>query len=373
MVVTTAVLAPAVIGFSKLAVESRNLGAVAERQCGKREARRKLRFDAVADKPAIGAHRRAGELCFQKRPFRGRRDHAGPSVPEKTTVCAGSSVSAGFARSRKARLQPAVAAAAAVAADRVDRGIDAGAAGFGIFARFQHQEGADGTEDHSAAVLALARPDRLPVADRLAPGWPPIISMMSRRSAENAPPDQRMCRLSRLDAEATAVSIAEMPAASSPMKVRDDPGHLVHDRDVTGEQVRELGEEQRRAQFGRQLLVEQLLAVVALQRLVDDQRIDIDVALAAAGGHDHVHAAAGVEIVLEAGVVERQACCKHAEALPVFHLALVATLGDLLRPVDLRQRMHRIGLELFGLDALAPAPRPRSETPHAARRRHPGL
>ncbi|HWU15225.1 MAG TPA: hypothetical protein VN157_14585, partial [Caulobacter sp.] len=35
-------------------------------------------------------------------------------------------------------------------------------------------------------------------------------------------------------------------------------GDLVHDRDVAGEQVRKLGEEQRRAQFGRQLFIEEL-------------------------------------------------------------------------------------------------------------------
>ncbi len=68
--------------------------------------------------------------------------------------------------------------------------------------------------------------------------------------------------------------------------------------------------------------------------------------------------AAGFRIILEAGIIEGQAGCKDADALPVFHLPLIAALGDLLRPVDLRQRMDRIGLELLGLDdRLRRAPR----------------
>ncbi len=127
-------------------------------------------------------------------------------------------------------------------------------------------------------------------------------------------------------------------------------GDLVHDGDIAGHQVGKLGEKQRRAQFRRQLFVQQLFAVVALQSLVNDQRIDIDVALAAAGSNDHIHGGAGFGIFLQAGIIKCKTGGKNAETLPVFHLALVAALGDLCRPVDLGHGMNRIWLEFFRLD-----------------------
>ena len=108
-----------------------------------------------------------------------------------------------------------------------------------------------------------------------------------------------------------------------------------------------MGEEQRRSQLGLQFLVEHDLAVVALQALVDDHRIDGDIALAATGGDDHVHRAAKLGIVLQPGIVERKTGGENAEALPVFHLPLIAALRDLRRPVDLRHRMDGIRLEFF--------------------------
>lgn len=162
--------------------------------------------------------------------------------------------------------------------------------------------------------------------------------------------DQRVARLTGLDAGKGRLdrgNAGRLFAHESARRTRD----LVHDGDVAGEKVGKLRQKQRRAQLRRQLLVQEPFAVVALQRLVDDERVDIDVALAAAGRDDHVHAAAGFETVLETSVVERQAGSENAETLPVLHLPLVAALRNLLRPVDFRQRVDRIGCETFRFDA----------------------
>ena len=61
----------------------------------------------------------------------------------------------------------------------------------------------------------------------------------------------------------------------------------------------------------------------------EDAGVDSLVALAAARRHDHVHRRAESLVVLDAGVVERQAGGIGAEPLPILHLPLVAALGDL--------------------------------------------
>ena len=57
-------------------------------------------------------------------------------------------------------------------------------------------------------------------------------------------------------------------------------------------------------------------------------------------GDDHVHAGAGFLVALEARIVERHAGGIGAQTLPGFHLAQVATFGDLLSPIDHGQRMN---------------------------------
>ncbi len=139
-------------------------------------------------------------------------------------------------------------------------------------------------------------------------------------------------------------------------------GHLVDDRDVAGEQVGKLRQKQRRPQFGGQFLVEQHVAVVAAFGRGENVGVDRLVALAAAGSHHHVHGRAEIVIALDAGVVQRHAGGVGAEPLPGFHLPLVAALGDLQVPVDLRQRVDGVGREArgfehrlqAGLDELAP-------------------
>ena len=82
--------------------------------------------------------------------------------------------------------------------------------------------------------------------------------------------------------------------------------------------------------------------------------IDRDVAFAAAGRDDHVHAAEDFPVAFDAGGIQRQPGGIGADALPRFHLTLVALLGDLRVEGDRRQRMDDVGREtlLVDIDAL---------------------
>ena len=73
----------------------------------------------------------------------------------------------------------------------------------------------------------------------------------------------------------------------------------------------------------------------------EDRLVGRIVALAAAGGDDHVHALEQLGVALDPGGVQREAGGVHADALPGLHLPLVAALGDLLVQLQRRHRMHR--------------------------------
>ncbi len=75
------------------------------------------------------------------------------------------------------------------------------------------------------------------------------------------------------------------------------------DRDIAGEQVGKLRQEERRAKLCLQLLDQEFLTVVALQRLVDDQLSTAMSRSPPPAGDDQVHGPAGVRIVLHAGIV----------------------------------------------------------------------
>ena len=123
-------------------------------------------------------------------------------------------------------------------------------------------------------------------------------------------------------------------------------GDAVHDRDIAGEQVGELRQEQRRPQVAHQPFVEEgvrVLGAAAVPR--QDGGVDRDVALAAAGRDDHVRAREEFGVALDAGGVERKAGRIGADALPRLHLPLVALLRDLLVEVERRERMHDVGRE----------------------------
>ena len=105
--------------------------------------------------------------------------------------------------------------------------------------------------------------------------------------------------------------------------------HAVDDGDVAGEQVGELGQKQRRPQIVHQPFVEKAGARIALGISVHDRQVDREVAFAAAGGDDHVHPAEDFLVAFDAGRIQRQPGGIGADALPRFHLALIALFRDL--------------------------------------------
>ena len=76
------------------------------------------------------------------------------------------------------------------------------------------------------------------------------------------------------------------------------------------------------------------------------------VAFAATGGDDHVHPPQDIRVAFDTGGIERQSCGVGSDALPGFHLALIALFRDLRVEADRRQRMNDIGREvlLIGID-----------------------
>ena len=119
----------------------------------------------------------------------------------------------------------------------------------------------------------------------------------------------------------------------------------MHDRDVAGEEVRELGEEQRRPEVAHQALVEEDAGIGGLPDLRQDLTVDRVVALAAAGGDDQVHAALQRRVGLGAGGVEGEPGGVAAEPLPGLHLPLIGFLRDLLVVIERDDRVDRVGRE----------------------------
>ena len=151
-------------------------------------------------------------------------------------------------------------------------------------------------------------------------------------------------------------------------------------RDVAGEQIGELRQEQRRPQVAHEPLVEKGVRVGGFALVAQDCSVDRDIALAAAGGHNHVHARKQLAIAFDAGVCQRQPSGIGADPLPRLHLALIALFRDLLVEVERSERMDEIWREAFGVDldssfrqALPMRLRPFAEARHDADAGDPNL
>ncbi len=119
----------------------------------------------------------------------------------------------------------------------------------------------------------------------------------------------------------------------------------VHQRDIAGEQIGQLRQKQRRAQIAHQPFVEKNVRAIGLAHAGEDRIVGGDVALAAAGGDDHVGVVEQIRLAGNAGVAEREAGRIGAGALPQLHLALIGLFRNLLVKAHRRQRMHDIGRE----------------------------
>src|SRR5215813_13678003 len=85
-----------------------------------------------------------------------------------------------------------------------------------------------------------------------------------------------------------------------------------------------------------------------------DRRIYCDVALAAAGRHDHVHAREQLGIALYAGIGESEPGGIGADPLPGLHLPLVALFRNLFVEVERRERVHQVGSKALGVELDSP-------------------
>ena len=149
-------------------------------------------------------------------------------------------------------------------------------------------------------------------------------------------------------------------------------GDAVHDRNVAGEQVGELRQEQRRPQVAHQPFVEEGAGIGGLG-------LPVRIVPSTATSRSPPPAATIMSmraeqlgVALDAGVREREPGRIGADPLPRLHLALVALLRDLLVEIERRERMDEIGREGLGIDldrrlarGLANArraPSPRQET-----------
>ena len=120
-------------------------------------------------------------------------------------------------------------------------------------------------------------------------------------------------------------------------------GDAVHDGNVAGQQIGELRQKQRRPQVAHQPFVEEGGRIWRARHTGQDRRVDGEVALAAAGGDDHVHVRQDLGLALDAGAVERKPGRIGADALPILHLPLIALFRDLERrnspaPADARRK-----------------------------------
>ena len=149
---------------------------------------------------------------------------------------------------------------------------------------------------------------------------------------------------------ASAIRAASMPAASSPMKVRDVP----HTPWTMAMLPASRLESWARNSVGRRSFISRSLRKAGLELPLASAfmiaEVDREVALAAAGGDDHVHPAEDFLVAFDAGRIQRQPGGIGADALPGFHLALIALFRDLGVEGDRRQRMHDVGREALVVD-----------------------
>ena len=213
--------------------------------------------------------------------------------------------------------------------------------------RFQHQERRTASEDEAAGLATLE--DRAEAAAREVAAH--LVDHQHVRPLGTVrAADQDRVDLARGD-----------PSLGDPQGIHPG-GFLAHegtrgardpvdDGDVAGQQVRQLGQEQRRAQVVLEPLVQVGARIGGLPQARQDRAIDRVVALAAARRHDEVERLLEGGLVLHAGGVEGQPRGVDAEPLPRLHLTLVAARGDLPVPGDRGRGMHRIGREGLGVGA----------------------
>ena len=128
----------------------------------------------------------------------------------------------------------------------------------------------------------------------------------------------------------------------------------MHDRDIARQQVRKLRQEQRRTQIVHQPLVEETGSGVAFRFQIQNVAVHREIAFATTGGDNHVHPSEDLLVAFNAGRIQREPGGVGADALPAFHLALIAFLGDLRVKIHRRQGMDDVRRKTLFIDVDAP-------------------
>src|ERR1700716_1198936 len=127
-------------------------------------------------------------------------------------------------------------------------------------------------------------------------------------------------------------------------------GYAVHDGDVAGQQVRKLRQKKRRTQIVHQPFVEKPGRGIALRFGTENAYVDREIALATAGGDNHIHPPEDFLVALNAGRIQRQPRGISPNALPGFHLALIALFRDLRVKIYRDPGMNDVRREIVLID-----------------------
>ena len=126
-------------------------------------------------------------------------------------------------------------------------------------------------------------------------------------------------------------------------------GDAMHDRDVAGQKVGQLRQEQGRAQVAHQAFVDEHFWLLGLGQTGQDCGIDRFVALGSSGDRDHVHAGEEVGVAFGAGTFECETRGIGANPLQRFHLPLITLLRDLAVEFERGQPVDGVGRVKVGV------------------------
>ena len=205
---------------------------------------------------------------------------------------------------------------------------------------FQHHEGAHAAQRETRVFRALPNRPVRPGQQHIA-GAQQQHHLRTRRTG--GAPDQGEIDLPRLKPgtrDAHGIGAGGFLAHERARRA----AYAMHDRDGAGQQVRELGQKKRWTQIRREPLVEERPGrLVAGRQFIGQRRVDRDIALATAGCDDHVGPVQQFGLLCHARVREGQAGGVGADALPGFHLPLIALFGNLQIEIHRAERMDRMG------------------------------
>src|SRR5258707_10364356 len=324
-----------------------------QRSAGKRERRqrqsqRKLRLHGVAEHGAGGPHREVRMPAQEPPPFGWDGLGPGRAGDDSTLVL------------KPAEFRPQLfqcrgnlagtLAVRQIGDDVAQACIGFRTACFRVCSRFDDEESAGGPQREAGVFLASPNRSELVPEIEIAEfiEHQQVLALAVLRTT-----DQRDVALTGGDAcecDPCGVNACGLLAHEGPRR----PGSPGHDADIARQQVGKLRQEQRRTQIVHQPFVEKAGSGVAFGFQIQDGAVHCEVAFAATGGDDHVHSPEDFLVALNAGRIQRQPGGIGPDALPGFHLTLIALLGDLAVKIYRCQGMDDVRRKALFIDVDAP-------------------